>query len=237
MTLTAVDRQAPTRILEADASARVLQTAAMANNPITLCADEDSPDDSMLGIIVGGNESQLEVEISSLDHRAHTILGSPVLYASMDVSDNRYVFRTQCVTASLEDDTHILRLVRPAAIALVERRRSRRRALRGNTQMTLRSDDPDAGWRIQADVLNLSLNGVAGRTCESHAAGVLDIGQIIRVAFTLGAPAAAFDLTARVVSWTPAATRGNVVLGIEFVDDDRLDACRNRLRAALARPE
>ena len=232
--MAATDHGAVTRILGADASDQVFLAAVKAHNPITLCCDEDSADEALSGTIVGGSETQLEVEIDRLDHHAHALLASPTLFASMDVAANHYVFKTHCVTTTAESDADVLRLVRPAAVAVVERRRSRRRAFRETTELVLHAIDPDAGWRLHADMLNISLNGVACRIHGADAAGALGVGETTRVAFSLGRPGRAFDLTARVVSRTPAGTPGNFVVGMEFVDDGCLAADHRRLREALA---
>ncbi len=234
--MTATDHGVVTRILGADASDQVFLAAVKARNPITLRPNEDSAEETLLGTIVGGDETRLEVEISRLDHHAHALLASPTLFASMDVAANRYVFKTHCVTTAAESDADVLQLVRPAAIAVLERRRSRRRAFRETTELVLQAIDPDAGWRLHADMLNISLNGAACRIREADAAGALGVGETTRVAFSLGRGGRAFDLTARVVSWTPAGTPGNFVVGMEFVDDGLLEANRKRLREALARP-
>ncbi|MHC4697620.1 MAG: PilZ domain-containing protein [Planctomycetota bacterium] len=234
MTLAATEDGIATRILEADASNKVLLAAARASNAVGLRADADHEEEELLGIIVGGSETQIEVEISPLDHYAHAILASPVLFASLDVADRRYVFKTHCVTITVESETDVLRLVRPTAIAVVERRRSRRRAFREPTRLVLRTTDPDAGWRLQAEMLNLSLSGVACRIREEDAAGAMKAGQTIHVAFNLGKPAQAFDLTARVITRTGAGTPGHIVVGLEFVEDGCLEATRKRLRVMLA---
>lgn len=234
--MTATDHGVATRILGGDASDQIFLAAVKAHNPITLRLDEDSAEEALSGTIVGGTETQLEVEFSRSDQHAYAILASPALFASMDVATSRYVFKTHCLTTTAESDARVLRLVRPAAIAVVERRRSRRRAFRETTELVLHAIDPDAGWSVHADMLNISLNGAACRLREADAAGALGVGETTRVTFSLGRGGRAFDLTARVVSWTRAGTPGNFVVGMEFVDDGRLEANRERLREALARP-
>ena len=81
-------------------------------------------------------------------------------------------------------------------------------------------------------LLNLSPEGIACRVPEASAKE-LTMGQVLQVAFVVGPSPDVFDLNARVVNVTEGGTRGQFVIGLEFVTDDRLEAGGDRLRKTL----
>jgi len=237
MTLITKDHSIATRILDAKTSNKVLLAATREKSRIQLRTDSDCDERQLTGVIVSGENGELLVELNLSDHHAHAVLISPVLYASIEVADNRYVFKTRCLAANTDANGAVLRLTSPAAIAVVERRRAFRRRLHNPTDVILRASNPDAALHCTAVLLNLSADGMACRVGQSRTGSWAPApGDTVCTTFNLGDEQERVDLTARVVTRTEAATPGNAILGMEFVEDGNLRINRSRLREACAEP-
>ncbi len=81
-------------------------------------------------------------------------------------------------------------------------------------------------------MLNLSPDGIACRVPQQDA-GPLEIGQTVHVAFRLGGSTSVFDLTAGINNITRGGTPGQLVVGLEFMVGQRLEAGRAALREVL----
>jgi len=124
-----------------------------------------------------------------------------------------------------------LTVVRPRTIEMIERRRATRRRFR--TAVGVQLYTCPAGRRpIECILLNLSARGLA---CRADAKVINDVfvGSIVRVHFVLESGAAPFEFDARIITATPS-DEGNFVLGIEFVENRKADAQRERLAGILS---
>ncbi|UCE58647.1 MAG: PilZ domain-containing protein [Phycisphaerales bacterium] len=235
MSPTTLSRDIATRTLDTGASDRVLIEAVRANSPVHLCADPDHSGEVVSGTVLADDGGVLTVDVARLDTLARSILSASLLYASLDVGNDRYLFETRRVSALTGSDKDELRLTRPSTVAVTERRRSRRRRFRKPTEVLLRATDPDTQWQCKADMLNVSLDGIACRI-DSAEVDYLAVGRASCVVFQLGATAELFELSAQVVTRTEAGTPGHAVIGMEFIDDGNLQAARDRLRGVLDTP-
>lgn len=125
--------------------------------------------------------------------------------------------------------------LKPTTIAPADRRRSPRRRFRQPTGILLRGTGVDDGWRCQATLLNLSMDGLACRVPDSDCerGGPLRIGQTVRAVFRPHASSPAFDLNGRIVAITQGGTPNLLVLGLEFIADQSLEASRPGLQDVL----
>lgn len=115
-----------------------------------------------------------------------------------------------------------------------ERRRSRRRLLRGSIRIEIRASDRSDTGPATAAMLNLSESGVACRVPwnEVHR---LRTGESIRVLFRSHETDEPFDLPARIINITQAGTPGTCVIGMEFLFGSDGERVQERLRDALNR--
>ncbi len=135
------------------------------------------------------------------------------------------------MTASLRDN----RLVEASNIAAVaDRRRSPRRRLHQPSEVVLRGTGADHAWTAVGTMLNVSEEGIACRT-SAQTAQDLAIGRTLHVVFSLPPASTVFDLQACIINITPAGTSHNVVLGMQFVADQRLKSFQAALLESLRR--
>jgi hypothetical protein len=215
--------------VDADAAARALAQAVQSHVQVDLWAEGDRVEFSCTGTLVGADESYLLVDVGPA---TGALLCSAVIHGGMEVDGSFYLFDTRCADEFAEVEPGVIRLLKPAPIAVADRRRSPRRRLREVTEVTLRPAEECDESQVRATLLNLSPDGLACRiaTCD---AGALAVGAVVRVAFRPGVSARAFHLNGRVISVIEGGTVANLVVGLEFIADERLTACRDRLRKAL----
>ena len=183
-------------------------------------------------VLTGAEGPGLTLQFERLNHVGAERLWEIVLEATVEIDQRRYTFETRCMKAPVSVVPTILRVHRPARMTVTDRRRSPRRHLRGRTEVSVSGSDEHVSWCAEAVMLNLSTEGMACRLAEPDARR-LAIGQTLGVAFRLGAINTPFDLNARVSNTTEAGTPGQVVVGLAFIADERLESNRTRLQRAL----
>ncbi len=114
-----------------------------------------------------------------------------------------------------------------------ERRRSRRRRLHKPSEVQLHGVGEESGWQCAGALLNVSAEGIACRITNRHAYD-LCVRQTLRAVFRVGVSPATFDLKVQIINITAAGTSEHQVLGLEFVDDAKLEAAQPALREAIA---
>ncbi len=188
------------------------------------------------GTVTGSEGYDLTLEFSRLNAKGIGKLRETKLEAVIEVDQLRYAFESQCTNEPGPAETTTLRVRRPETMTLTDRRRSPRRRLRGRTEVSLSGLDVDFEWLGQALMLNLSAEGMACRLAVRDAAR-LEVGQVLGVTFGLGASITPFNLNARVSNVTEGGTPGEVVVGLAFMADERLESNQTRLRQALRNAE
>lgn len=234
MTTTKPNTRSRKSVLDAEESRRVIAIATDGKEAIHLRADPDQRDETITGIIVGRDERNITVELGPIDQRTRSLIDNTSLRATVDVSGIRYAFQTKCLALATEPDRDLATLVSPKELEIVERRRIRRRLFRSTSEVVLRVGDRSAR-ELRADMLNVSSDGIACRVGSSDVGGIT-VGDAIRIAATLGPSPRVHDLRARVVSITGGGTCSRVVLGMEFVAGDDLEAFRWNLHNIVMSP-
>jgi len=215
--------------VDADATARALAQAAQSHIQVDFWAEGDRVEFSCTGTLLGADESYLLVNVGPA---VGALLCSPIIHSAIEIDGAPYVFDTRCADELAEVEPGVIRLLKPATIAVAERRRSPRRRLREVAEVTLRPAEECDDSQVRATLLNLSPDGLACRiaTCDS---GSLAVGAVVRVAFRPGVSTRVLHLNGRVISVIEGGTVENLVVGLEFIADERLTACRDRLHKAL----
>ncbi len=156
--------------------------------------------------------------------------GAP-LEVRMDTAAGPYVFETRSVDGP-RLDIAMLRVVKPRSLARADRRRARRRQLHQPTEVVLRGDDGDGGWRCCGTLLNVSPDGIACRLPNAATAS-LRVNQVAGVTFSLGQGRHEFDLPARVVNMTGHGDGRRWIAGLAFTRGAKLAAAGEKLRQAV----
>lgn len=214
--------------LDPDASSAVLDRAISAKATIQLTTAFDDEANATLGIIIGGNDDTLRVEVEEAEVAA--LAGE--MNACLTLKHDRYTFTARCLMARHEDGAVIVLVTRPATIALAERRRSRRRTLRRASEVALFMQNPDDSWTCTAALLNLSPDGLACRI-PAHQRRRLTIGAHLRVVFGIDDRSQRFELAARISNAIQGGSADTVVLGMQFTFEGADMQIRDRLQAAL----
>jgi c-di-GMP-binding flagellar brake protein YcgR len=153
--------------------------------------------------------------------------------ATICVRDRAYMIHSIISESRSGDQPGSIRLAHPERIESIERRRTPRRSLHPSTPVEVHLPTADGELRATADILNVSEKGMACRVNQRLAIRFNE-GQFVWLHFQLG-QSDPFDLDGRVVSLTPGkGPRAQTLVGIEFIDGQKLDECTKRLRQALS---
>ena len=221
-----------TQMLNAGASARVLAEAIRTRTLIALYPEADSGEELLSGVIRGEEDAQLVFEVYSFDRAALTIHAGCPLQAEFALAGSLYCFDTRFGNGADEVRSGVARIIRPASVAVLDRRRSRRRRFREGGEVILRATHDAATWSCTAAMLNLSVHGIACRV-QADDAQFARVGRLLEVTFRVGTPPQEFNLTSRVVTNIRAGTPQQAVLGMEFVGRPGFEVDGERLQAAL----
>ncbi len=227
--ISQIDR---THSLDQETTDRVLAEAADDRVPMVLHVKGDDVETDYSGAFVGWDDGHLVMSLTDVDPKLCAWLPGSTIRVNMEVSNLRYEFTTQCTERAAGLDAGVIRVLKPGTIFQVERRRSPRRRLHERTTVILRTDGVDEEWRCAAAMLNLSPDGIACRVLQQDAE-LLEIGQIVRVEFRLSGTSPVFDPAASISNITHGGTPGKLVVGLEFIADQRLEKMRGELRATL----
>jgi hypothetical protein len=196
-----------------------------------LSATNTDPEACLAGILTADADGNLILEVREFESGTAQLLASSSLQAEMSLGSGLYRFETRCAFPA-QAEQHSLWLTPPTSVSVVERRKSRRRRFREQTQVTLRATSQSDSWRGQATLLNLSMQGVACKVSARDTAHTA-IGQVLHLAFALQAGSQLLELTGRVTNVTETGSPNHAVVGMEFVEDDRLAAAQEALKASL----
>jgi len=213
------------RELTARASADLLAKAVRARSIVRVELDDGS-DRTCCARLVGADGARLM--LAADEGPGSTLLPtSAPLLVNLTVAGRRYTFASRCVVESTASPEDAVAITRPRSVAAVERRRSRRRFM-GNTTVTLTHATETGPVHYRAAMLNLSADGLACRVSAAEA-DALTRERTVRAQFALGSPPVPLEVTGRLVSRTDAGTPGQVVLGLEFLEDEASRAARERI--------
>jgi c-di-GMP-binding flagellar brake protein YcgR len=235
MPKTSIPGEAPASKREGGATESLLGRAAARRAPLGLLVEYGGLCRRFSGELLGASNGVLEIRLEAgADIRALPVECSR-LQARFELDNRRYSFETRLAPEGESPRGDVVRIVAPATLRSVDRRRTIRRRLRRAAPVVLISDGPGPKRTMQGAVLNLSSDGLACRIRRSESGGIRP-GRTIRALFNADAHGEAIELTARVVSMTPAGTRDHQILGLEFVVDDNYSRWRDRLCAVVTAP-
>lgn len=221
---------APKRVDAAD-TARLVAAAAEHHLLITLESDGPVLRAIWRARITSAEGDRLVLELE--DTRTETLprLKSVPLSAHFVLDDVGYSFGTRCAGFTQAPAGRSISIERPMFLNQVDRRRALRRKLGASSVVALRL--PGTSTLTAAALLNLSSEGLACRV-DSDWVAQLGRGDALQVYFSIGFPTQAYDMTAQVISMTPAS-EGCCVLGVEFGGDEGCGEVRARLAQCLRR--
>lgn len=220
------------RRLDAPGTARVLAEALEARAEADLHVTADGFELQCRAVFVREEGPRLLLRLHGGDTAARAIPSSSPLRITMEVAGARYVFDSRRADCPGECESGAIQVCTPDAVLLAERRRSPRQRFHGPCDVALYAGDALAESFCEAAMLNLSTEGIACRV-PTQQAGLLRIGQIVRVVFRLDRSTPEFDLHGRVTNITEGGTAERMVVGLEFVADESSGEDRQRLEEAL----
>ena len=221
-----------TKVLDTETSARVLAEAIRSRTLMSLFPIADPGEELLSGVVQRKEGEHLLFTVYSFDQAALAIHGCSRLQVEFSLAGSFYCFDTRIEDEADEARTGVVRIHRPASVAVLDRRRSRRRRFREGSEVALCATPDAAAWSCTADMLNLSTHGIACRV-PAEDAKFARVGRLLGVAFQVGTPPQEFNLTSRVVTNIRAGTPQQAVLGMEFVDQPGREVDSERLQAAL----
>lgn len=235
MTRLSADQPVDAHPPEQATSAEVLAEAVRLRRPVQISSATRSCAVIATGEAIEYDGKRLTISMPSWRANPEIRSTDGGLRISLDVGQVRYVFDTNRIECADSVGQSCIRVLAPSTIILAERRKSPRRQLRKTTQITLSSTSGRDQWRCVGSLLNLSPEGMACRIPEGEAQSP-DLDQIVDVRFQLDDHSPEFELGARVVTRQHGSSRGQTLVGLEFVTDQRLQTARSRLEGALVAP-
>ncbi|MBU0717916.1 MAG: hypothetical protein KJ749_06675, partial [Planctomycetes bacterium] len=151
------------RWLTPDKSCRVLAEAAAAGAPVCLYADDECTDEVWSASIVAVDREHLLLAEGAGNAPALPRNMPSTLRAEIVLDGARYRFNVKCPNTVTDVEPGSLRTACPDRIAVVNRRRCRRRRLRPAAVVTIRAADAPEVIRCRAAMMNVSVDGLACR--------------------------------------------------------------------------
>lgn len=217
------------RALDPRTGAQVLARACASGTTIRLRHSDDDLDIELVGKLVGGDEHTATIHFNA-DTRGK--LTNVVYSAEFSLTGERYVLEGRCVPDANDESGDVLLLIEPETLAVVERRRSKRRRLAPSSAVYIDGGDDADPWRCAAVMLNVSLNGLACRV-ERECAERIREGLTLDVAFEIGPESRRIELHGRVVSVMGAGSPDCSLVGIAFEEDGAYAIAVDDLARAL----
>lgn len=221
--------------LDRKTTARILAGAVRAGASIELCVLGDPLQIACSAAVTGESGETLLLNLLGSEAAVRAVRQADLLEATLAADGQWYSFETRRADGDQGEATSGLTVRKPTTMTVADRRRSPRRRLRGAAWVLLKAGQGSHPWRGKAALLNLSMDGLACRVTKDDAEA-LHTDQSVQVTFDAADRSGPFELTARVTNVTEGASC-RCVVGLEFVDDERLAACRARLRAVTGGPE
>ncbi len=218
--------------LDSEASYRAIEGAIRTQAQVIIKMT-DSPEVSIQGFLVSGDNSALLTEITG----RFPVNESRILDAPCDVMvscDRRYHYSSRITAIPKWGDSRSLAIARPKIINVGERRRFFRARLAPSTRVDLEWKEAGEIHHFQADLFNISLDGLACRLDES-AAMALSRHDSLYVSFHLPGRDELFRFCASVSNKTPAS-EGCTIVGVQFVRAHENQADLDSLQELLGGP-
>lgn len=223
-----------TRVLNPEASARVLVSAARLQSLVHLFRTTDSQHPVLEATLIGCEDDALCMRlINKRDEGATT---TTALRARLMDTPTCFHFETRLLDPLPRSASNTMRLSRPESLYMEERRAAARRYFHDEITVNLWGISGMLNQPCAAVLLNFCAGGLAcrvtGAKCNS-----ITTGTTVRLAFNPdAAPTGDINVAARIVSVTAAADPEVVILGLEFDTESLVNADQQRIAAAIARP-
>ncbi len=215
--------------LDESATHRALQSCIEKRVPVVI----ESP--SLKGVTINGalisaDAKSLLIEVTG---RPAVDLGalSDVVCEGQIYGERRFSFSSKFESTFGWGGSQCLSIQRPAALTVVERRRFIRAKLAPSSKVTLEWRFSGASHRQQANLLNVSAEGLACRIGDDVAA-TLQASERVQVSFDLPGSAGTNELTAMVTNKVPGS-EGCTLVGLHFIRSEGDAPVIARLRATL----
>lgn len=186
------------------------------------------------GYLISGDDSALLMEITGQS----SVPIDRILNVRCDVrlfTERRYGFPAVVQAVPSWGNCRCVALSRPQTISLFERRRFLRAKLAPSTRVGIEWRRDGADHRHEADMLNVSPEGLACRV-ENSVAQVLDKGGTVVTRFKLPPMREPLELIGTICNQTPAS-EGYTILGLHFEQISENSAGCAALRDALGESE
>jgi len=220
------------RPLDGDTAVSVLAEAVRRRVPVQLYPQDSNDTILRRGAIRSSDAHGMVIEpIERSTGFPPLWRGTPV-QATFCVADRAYSFQSVVVNSESGDRLGSVRVQNPETIAVIERRRSPRRRLHESTPVEIHVPTAEGELRIQASLMNASERGLACRVPARQAVRLSE-GQFLWIHFQIPPSDDTFHLDGQAVSIT-RGTPDHAVLGVQFLNGDKWNACMERLREALA---
>lgn len=221
----------PIHKLDAEESDRALETAIRTQAQAVLELPS-YPSTTVNGFLISGDQKAILMEITGRPGVNPTDLVNATCHVSV-YSDQRYQFASEITAAPRWGETRSLAIARPRSVHVLERRRFVRAKLAPSSKVTIEWSRGSTSHRLAANLLNISVEGLACRM-DDAAAAALATGDSVRVSFELPGHARPFLLHASVCNKTPASA-AHTIVGIQFQSTPQQEAPLQALRAVLSR--
>lgn len=213
-------------------SQRLLEHATQSGAEISILPHTRSDGLPVLAAIVGSTEEGLLLKAKDNSPADSMSLISVYCEATVVLSQARFLFSTNIIDVVQEGDDLQLEIVKPSHLHVLQRRRYKRRNLRGKTPVRIMPVDRADQPVFEAAMLNVSTGGLACRIDQTDADHCA-LEHRVQLEFALVDCEETFHLPARVRGKTPGASPGQIILAVEFESGIETESEREKLAEAL----
>lgn len=223
-----------TRVLNAEASARVLVSAARLQSLVHLFRTPDLQHPILEATLIGCEDDALSMRL--INKREDGATTTTELHARLMDTPTCFHFETRLLNPLPRSASGSLRLARPETLCMEERRAAARRHFHDDIAVNLWGISGIQNQPCAAVLLNFCTGGLACRVTGAKGSSFV-AGTTVRLAFNPDAAATGdINVAARIVSVTAAADPEVVILGLEFDNESLVKADQLRIAATIARP-
>ncbi len=223
-----------TRPLAADASSRVLVSAARLQSLVHLFRTVDLAHPDLEASLIACEDDALRMRIIA---RRWDGSGAPAeFHARIMDTPACFHFETRLLDPLPRSGSATVRMSRPEILRIEERRAAVRRQFREDIPVKLWGISGTHNQPCTAVLLNFCGGGLACRVSGAGGGGFIT-GTTVRLAFNPDETAAGeINVAARIVSATAASDPDVVILGLEFDKESLGRAAQERIAAAITQP-
>ncbi|HEY3244079.1 MAG TPA: PilZ domain-containing protein [Phycisphaerae bacterium] len=196
----------------------ILHEAARRRAPLRLVSTGPSGSFALRGCLVRADSDALSAVLLGEGLRLGQTLCARQYDATLDLPQGAHGFATRILSLARTQEDWTARLMWPNTLRTTDRRRFWRARLKSSSRVQLEWEDGAAPSSCSGRLLNISVDGLAC-LLPGDAADGLRVAARVRVRFHLPQTPESFDMQAQVRAVTPGSQAGNVVCGLQFVQD------------------